>query len=275
MPLPVVKTEFLIRELETDGHRTMQFLCSDQSIYYCKYRISTKKEEIDFLSYEVVCNYLLSCLNIPSPTLALVEIQENSYDPADLKYNGRYVRPGTICVGSKEIPGADLIVGIMETDKKQFNKLANPDDLIRIAAFDLLVDNIDRGRNENYNLLLQSIGSKNQIVPIDHAFAFGGGNGLRSFTPQWPVLIEDRLIQTTFFRSVVRFINPERRLDIAYDCLNLLAHECPHQISNAFADFPAFWEIPPLLEQRMTDFLTDSTRLDEIKESVARQLKAF
>src|SRR5688572_13064453 len=109
MPLPSVQTVYLIKELETDGHRAMKFLCSDGSIYYCKYRVSMKKEEVDFLCYEIVCNYLLKCLGVPCPDLALVEIVDGSFDVKDLKYNSKYVAAGTICLGSKEIPESDLI----------------------------------------------------------------------------------------------------------------------------------------------------------------------
>lgn len=109
----------------------------------------------------------------------------------------------------------------MIADKKQFNNLINPQDLVKIAAFDVFVDNTDRGRNENYNMLLQSVDKKSQIVPIDHAFAFGGVHGLRSFNPRWPLSTEEKLVQTPYFQSVVRFFDAKTRLQIASDCLNL------------------------------------------------------
>lgn len=275
MPLNTVHTVYLIKELETDGHRTMKFLCSDGAIYYCKYRISMKHEEIDFLSYEIVCNKILTAIGVPSPELALVEIKQDSYDPKDLKYNKRYISNGTICLGSREIPESDLVTGIMIADQKQFNTIANPEDLVKVAAFDLLVDNIDRGRNENYNLLLQSIGKKSQIVPIDQAFAFGGQHGLRAFNQLWAVSVSEKLIQTPYFKSVVRFIPTERRLQIAADTLNLARNESAAQIQIAFNDLPAVWGIPDALQNRMINFLIDQQRFNQIKTIVVQQLNSF
>ena len=60
MPLQNVKTVYLIKELETDGHRAMKFLCSDGSIYYCKFRISMKKEEIDAKEQELILQYVVT-----------------------------------------------------------------------------------------------------------------------------------------------------------------------------------------------------------------------
>lgn len=275
MPLPYIKTVYLIKELETDGHRAMKFLCNDGAIYYCKYRISMKKEEIDFLGYEMVCNRLLKSIDVPSPDLAIVEIEQNSYDPKDLTYNKRYVSPGTLCFGSKELPRSDLVTGIMLADQKQFNTILNPEDLIKIAIFDLWVDNTDRGRNENYNLLIQSIDKKNRIVPIDQAFAFGGQHGLRAFNPAWPVSTEQKLIQTSYFQSVVQFVNTEQRLQIAMDTLNLARNECTNQIQIAFADMPAAWEIPSALQQRMINFLISQERHDQISTIATQQLNSF
>ena len=68
--IPTVHTLFLLVEIKTDGHSPMKFLCSDNNYYYCKYRTQFKKEELDCLVYELVCQALLKDLNIPTPEVA-------------------------------------------------------------------------------------------------------------------------------------------------------------------------------------------------------------
>ena len=48
------KTHIFLEEIKTDGHSPMKFLCLDGEIYFCKYRVSPKLEELDCLVYEVI-----------------------------------------------------------------------------------------------------------------------------------------------------------------------------------------------------------------------------
>ena len=68
-----VKASIFLREIPTDGHSPMKFVCSDNNVYYCKYRVNYKSEELDCLIYEVICHNLLKSLGIPTPDIALVE----------------------------------------------------------------------------------------------------------------------------------------------------------------------------------------------------------
>jgi hypothetical protein len=141
-------------------------------MYFVKYRSgkSLDKNEINCLVFEIVCTSLLQQLNVPVPEQALVTINENSYAPGQLVVNKKYIKQGVIAWGSKEIIRADLVKEIEQVKKKtEFNKLLNPNDLIRIAIFDLWVDNADR-HTENYNLLVKMQEGKLKIIAIDHAF---------------------------------------------------------------------------------------------------------
>jgi hypothetical protein len=181
--LEQVDTKILIEELETDGHSPMKFICSDGAVYYVKYRSgkSMDKNEISCLVFEMICTRLLQRLHIPVPDQALVTIDENSYTTGQLITNRKYIKNGVIAWGSKEIVRTDLIKEIEQIQrKKEFNKLSNPEDLIRIAVFDLWVDNADR-HSGNYNLLLNMEDGKLKIIAIDHAFTFGGLKGMNIF----------------------------------------------------------------------------------------------
>lgn len=192
--IPIVRTKYLIEEIKTDGHNPMRFLCSDGEIYFCKYRNQLDKTELDCLVYEIVCHFLLKRLNIPTPDIALAIIEKDSYDINKLKANKKYISPETICFASKEAVNTVLVTGIQDiAGKKHLRKFENIYDLLKIALFDIWVDNQDRGNGskENYNLLLQSIqvfdeftnkkSTKYRWLAFDHAFAFGGLNNLRIF----------------------------------------------------------------------------------------------
>ncbi|GAB4479940.1 MAG: hypothetical protein OHK0057_32790 [Thermoflexibacter sp.] len=95
-----------------------------------------------------------------------------------MKANKRYTKPNIIAFSSKEIPNSHLITDFEVIEKEQdFHKIINPLDLIKIAIFDLWVDNNDRGKalkiwGYNYNLLFAPFLGKQQIFAFDHAFYF-------------------------------------------------------------------------------------------------------
>ncbi len=247
MAINAVHTITLLEEIPTDGHSPMKFLCNDDQVYYCKYRSShsLNKQEIDFLVYEIICHYLLRKLDIPTPEIALVTILKDSFDPTQLHINKKYAKPGVVCFGSKELTGSNLVSGLeLVNTKYEFNKYLNPDDLIRIAFFDLWTANTDRGRNENFNLLTRNHFDGIQINAFDHAFAFHGQRGLRTFNVQWPLETRDNLARTMYFKSIIHYIPEQDRVSIAEKIVNCAAEEIESTIDDAFAQLPEEWAIP-------------------------------
>ena len=98
-----VKASIFLGEISTDGHSPMKFICNDGNVYYCKYRVSHKTEELDCLIYEVICHNLLKFLGIPTPDIALVELLDGTFSSKELTRNKNFAKPGVICFGSKEI----------------------------------------------------------------------------------------------------------------------------------------------------------------------------
>lgn len=264
-----VSSKILIEELDTDGHSPMKFICSDGEIYYVKYRSgkSFKKEEINCLVFEMVCTRLLQRLHIQVPEQALVTISPNSYAPGPLIANRRYTKDGIIAWGSKEIPQTDLVKEIEPVpNKKWFNKFHNPDDLIRIAVFDLWVDNADR-HSGNYNLLLKLVEGKLNIITIDHAFTFGGLKGMNIFNETSTPSSYKKLIKSPYFLSIIKHFNPKERLEIASQFISLLSElDIKNIINELFAQIPAQWIINPMLKERVIDFLKSTQRQSFLKE---------
>lgn len=273
-----VNSVFLIEEMQTDGHSPMKFLCDDDKVYFCKYRSghSLNPKEIDFLAYEIVCHFLLKFLNIPTPEIALVQLNEDSFSPKDLIVNRKYARPGVVCFGSREIPNSNLISGLeLVKTRRDFNQYLNAEDLIRIAYFDLWVANTDRGRDENYNLLAHFYLGKTRIVAFDHAFAFYGQNGIGAFNPRWLQPAHLSLTNTPFFQAQMRFIPKKDRKTIIEKVVDWNVENAKNAIDNAFSAIPASWQVSPKLKDRVLGLLLDRPRLETIKtELLLMTLKA-
>jgi hypothetical protein len=274
--LKQVESKILIKELQTDGHSPMHFICSDGEAYYVKYRSgkSLDKNEINCLVFEMICTRLLRRLQIPVPDQALVTINENSYAPGQLTTNKKYIKSGIIAWGSKEIPQTDLVKEIEQVaNKKGFNKFKNPDDLIRIAIFDLWVDNADR-HSGNYNLLTKMEDGKLKIITIDHAFTFGGLKGMNIFNASTLPDSYKKLSESQYFRSMIKYFNKNERLDIANQFLSLLEElDIENLIDEVFTQIPAQWGINPILKKRVTSFLQSTQRITTLHQICKQTLQ--
>lgn len=269
-------TRILIEELDTDGHSPLKFICSDGAVYYVKYRSgkSFDKYEIHCLLFEMICTRLLQHLEIPVPEQALIEIDGVSYAPGQVKANKRYLRHGVIGWGSREIENTDLVKEIeLIQRRKEFNKLLNPEDLIRIAVFDLWVDNADR-HSENYNLLTKFEDGKLKIITIDHAFTFGGLKGMKIFNSATQPSSFRKLIESQYFKSVVQHFRKNERLQIARQFLSLISElDVENLVNEVFTQIPNQWGIDPSLKKRIIDFLKSRQRLIAIQQICDQQLQ--
>lgn len=275
--LKTVRTQYLFEEIPTDGHSPMKFLCDDGDTYYCKYRTQMKNEELDCLVYELVCHALLENLHIPTPEVALAIVEDKSYDEKKLKSNKRYIRPGSICFASKEIESAGLITGIQQlAGKRNLNDFAQPYDLLKIAMFDLWVDNMDRGRGvaENYNLLMQSYlvteDGKDHIrsrwVAFDHAFCFGGIERIRMFNELMLPVSNGKLIESNYYTGVKLHYQPSMCEQIIENFIPLCLNNIETIVKDVFTQLPSQWQTPMNLAERMFSFLSSPTRLMHVKQ---------
>ncbi|WP_028525769.1 HipA family kinase [Runella limosa] len=270
--MKTTKAIVFIEEIPTDGHSPMKFLCDDGQIYFCKYMLSAKKEELDCLIYEVVCHFLLKSLLLPTPNIAFIELIEGVFYEKDIPRNRKYAKPSVICFGSQEVKNANLVSGLeLVTDAHSLQTLYNPYDLIRIAIFDLWVDNTDRGKNSNYNLLVSPHENKLKIWAFDHAFTFDGLESLRIFNPKFQPSLYNKLFTTSYFLSIVSHLDPELCHEVALKFIENL-EKSVGIIDSIFEQIPQKWQVYPSLKLKIHNFLLDSQRLAIIKELTLKQL---
>lgn len=272
--MQTLKTLTLIEEIGTDGHSPLKFLCEDLEVYYAKFRsgVSLKADEIDCLFYELLCKKLLDALKVPTPDLAIIEIAANSFKKEQLDKHKKFCKPGALYLGAKEIKNVDVVQSISPIQNKRvFNQLHNPYDLVEIALFDLWVNNCDRGRNDNYNLLLQHNNLK--YYAFDHAFCFGGLAHLRMFHAGLPFGTQDKFYSSSYFRKILPFLDKHKAKKIVDNFISLSSDEINQIISQAYDDCPEKWQIPVSIKERVLDFLLEPSRINLVKQTIWRILK--
>lgn len=149
--IPTVNTKILIEEKKTEGHAPMHFLCDDGSQYYVKYLMRINEHR--FLLYEFIGSVLCKHHIIPTPDFAYVLIDGNSYSKKEIPRNRKWLRPGAIAFGSKEIPHSDLFTELfIPKSKTDFNQYINPLDFVKMSMLDLWMLNTDR-KDGRYNFI--------------------------------------------------------------------------------------------------------------------------
>lgn len=279
-----IKSQHFIEELQTDGHHPLKILADDGSVYFCKYMTQMKREEIDCLFYELACHALLVWLGIPSPELAFMEVDPQHLDPNKITFNRKLLRQKTWVLAVKMLPDTELVTGLNHLSKKsQLNKFLDPYLLIKIAFFDLWVDNTDRGVNrdrvENYNLLVHSQIDGNKVrftwVPIDHAFCFGGLPLLRILNHTFMPEPAHKLVESPYFQQYFRLLNRDR-LDSTVDNFLPLSSvsEVGGIISMVYSQLPEDWRIPEHVSVRLVGFLSDTSRVQRARYLIKESLKS-
>ena len=219
----------------------------------------------------MVANHLLSALSIPTPKVALVNIAEGTLDKNKIHFNRR-LRVGNTCFGSQEIKPAQEIQSIQTFSKHDYNRLLNPFDVVKIAMFDLWVDNVDRGRHFgdgiNYNLLLASENKRQRLYAFDNAFIFGGVNEIGIFNSLSTVDGHDKLVRSPFYKAIVQHISVDDIRIIVDNLIPLLSVSYLELINKVLAQLPEDWGLTRDLNTRMDSFLTNRERIIRIKNTI-------
>lgn len=272
-----IETIITLKEIKTDGHAPVLFHCSDGHNYFCKYRITPRLQEINFLAFEIIASILLKNLNIPTPEIALVKIMPDTLDRKKIRVNSR-MQEGIIVFGSRQVLPSILITDFnIIHSKSQFKKIINPEDIIRIALFDLWIKNRDRGRDfgtgYNYNLLLGIENKKQQIIAIDHAFILGGSQIIGDFYPNLSPEIGGNLYQTPFFNQIIKHIDRREYISITNNFVTLLNQDYTRLIENTLKQLPKSWELLKDLGTRMNQLLAYVDRTERLAEHILKAKK--
>ena len=278
MDLLTVNTELLLEEIKTDGHAPLKFICDTGDIYYCKYLKTMNRAELNCLAYEVVANYLLNNVKIPTPEIALVKVAGGTLNNEIIIYNRR-LKTGNVCFGSRNVKYSTELQSLeQDIKKKDFNNIVNPQDIIKIACFDLWVLNADRGKftdkgEINYNLLLAPHEKRQKIIAFDHSFIFGGIQNIGTFNPRLGVSSRNMLLSTPYYQNIVRYLGEEKIRSILEEFLSLLPDFDQACLVKLIRKLEHYWDLSLNLDKRIIALLTDKRHLKACRELMFDSIK--
>jgi len=250
----------IIKELPTEGHSPLLVLGNDFNMYVAK---NDKGKEPAFsLINELFAAYCLKKWQIVTPEFAIINIaKELIANQHNLSINHREHYYNTPCFGSKFIESAiDINALLVGNSKKAFNKLLNPLDVFHITLFDTWVENDDR-KPTNYNLILEPLESKFNIVPIDNAFIFSTLNYESLNSNYVGVSANDHLLVSELGYLIKKyttintnFISKER--EYFYICIE----RCKQDFDNFIDEVRSYYTITDDLINNLKGFLFNDER---------------
>lgn len=212
----------------------MLVLCDDFQNYVCKHSRHSSK-----LVNEIVGSFFADCWDLPTPEICLINV-EKDHVPKNLQ-GVNFNKP---CFGSKYIESSkeiDATTLSMFDDPSFRRKIANRNDFLMIALFDIWLSNEDRNHN-NSNLLMDfSANSQIYFTVFDHDSIFNS-NALHRGVYQindFDSLIYTELANKLFTRgqSLVNVV--DNLVKKFYICVNL----CENNIDALMALIPVQWGI--------------------------------
>lgn len=254
-----------VKERVDSQSRPYIALGEDLDVYYCKFAIGNC-DEMD-LYHEHICKKMGDLLGIPIPDACLMTIDPEPFVEAFAELN-----TPLLGFGSKEIWPNRILAAKTDflKNKHDFNRIPNPEELIKIGIFDLHFKNMDRS-DANFNLI-QSTGNKDasKIYAIDHVQCFGGNAAKHKLQPVEEESIGANILRTDYGKAVCKYLGEEelnRILTEYFTTFNKEKKEFPAILNSA----PAEWNIHKDTKLQLGNFVLDEQR----NESVIEAMKTY
>ncbi|SFC61833.1 hypothetical protein SAMN05421780_107125 [Flexibacter flexilis DSM 6793] len=259
--IPLVKTVLLDTELPTDGHKPLRFWCDDGRFYFCK---PLGRHRPEALFYELVCAALLEALELRVPPSAFVQIQTGSFEKKHFLKNKT-----EISIGFQEIAPAETVSQHISYIKNLNGNFRRPHSLLKIALFDLWVNNTNRTQS-NYNLLVEETEFGKDWVAINHESCFGGTNGFLDL--ETPVSPTNKLISSAYFTQYKRQLRKAEACNVIEHFFSFDTKLIENEVNAIFEALPESWQIAADLPKNILDLLLCQERNESIKTLMLQTL---
>jgi hypothetical protein len=230
------QTKIILSQYDTEGHSPLKVIADDLNPYVLKF----PKNANDHVAIvkEFLCHYLLKCWSIPTPAICGLSIPGEvlSESPIITNREKRLIGNG-IWFGSQLIPDAvELMDFIAAHNVASQKRILNSADILKIALFDIWIENEDR-RPTNNNILLSPAKKCFILNPIDHAFTFSTLNFSELTYSTVNFSDNDSILYTPLAKSVIDKTQINREFyskseEIFYLCIDLTLAEFPKIINN-------------------------------------------
>lgn len=209
-------------------------LCNDYQNYVCKHSAHSSK-----LINEIVGSFFARCWELRTPEICLINVQQD-HIPRHLQ-GINFKKP---CFGSKYIASSTVINAStlpMFDDPVFKRKLANKEDFLMIALFDIWLSNEDRNHN-NSNLMLDVTNpGKIYFTIFDHDSIFNSNSLHRGVFQinDFDSLIYSELANKLFSKSPALVNVVDNLVEKFYLCVQF----CKENIDDLLNLIPSEWNI--------------------------------
>lgn len=238
------------------GEMPLLVHCNDLEYYVCKYNKTGGASNLLFREY--VAASFLKLWQLQAPDFALVTLQPH-HNPTSI-FN---IKNNIPCFGSlhnREYREIDAFISEATPTQKQ--RIANKNDLLKIALFDYWVSNEDRNFN-NYNIMLKMENDQYHFVPIDNGAVFHTGNQDKI---NYPLSEDESLISSPLMFNVFKsraFFNAQLTEAIRENYY-LCVQSCKNSLQKIIDDAPPQWQIDKTVEyNNLVKFLFSNDWIEE------------
>jgi hypothetical protein len=200
--LKYVEAISFIREIPTEGHNPLLIIANDYNAYYIK-NTKDRLPAFDIIN-EFLCSYLLRLWEINTPPISAVKLDPVIFQKEmNHHHQARYYK-NNIAFGSMEMPDVHEMNSFSEiSSASDFKKYKRPIDLIKIALFDIWVENTDR-KPSNPNILFRYVNDKISTYAIDHAFTFDAMSYEDLFVKGVSMSFNENLLQHNAVKEIIK-----------------------------------------------------------------------
>lgn len=252
-------------------------MCDDGELYICKTTFIAHPPLGDLIN-EILCNYLLQAWGLETAEPCMIKIPQVVYDS--------FIESGNTCdnryknfdFDNKLFFGVKYLPNITEfekyntslNDKREYNKFADPIDLIRIGVFDLWIGNKDR-RPNNPNILISiDDAEKFTFIPIDHTQVFGYQDNYKAIrTPIMEVEKGSCILSTPISKSILNFAGSKILPNLDKDLLERIKNSI-NELDFIFEQIPAGFGLSKKGKEKVKEILSNENRNIEISKSFLR-----
>ena len=277
-PLDRKRVTGLIDEIPTTGHSPLKVFADDGNTYFLK-NIQGKLPAYELAS-EIICYYLLNLWKIPTPQLTILQVNTQDFKDDLKRFTNRhkltyYEVPsvGSLALASPVFELNSLTEPTYDLD---IQNLANPDDLWKIAIFDIWVENDDR-KPSNPNLLLQITQKGTKIYALDHAFTFLTLD-YKHLKPEWGISqgFNDNILETDLAKELykIKAKDEQFRKEVQQFFTDNVVN-CKNYMDEILKNIPLEFGLDVEDHQSITNFLFDENRRQQVEDYFFEHLDEY
>ncbi|MDA3854600.1 MAG: hypothetical protein PF444_10240 [Bacteroidales bacterium] len=254
----------IIQRYTTEGHSPYLVIDSELDQYVLK--TPNNRNDKESLIKEFLCAILLYYWEIDMPQSAILEVNKGLKFDDDKDLSNDFTL-SDVFYGSKHIKNSiDLSKIFSSEGKVSLNKISNREALLKIALFDIWIENEDR-RPSNNNLLLCPSGGNFILNPIDHAFTFSSLS-FDIINPDYVAFSDnDSILHTSLGEGVIGELKKNRTWEVDIkEYFYLCIENVKANIEYIYNSIPSELGMTQSYRTNLSEFLFNKRRNQEVFE---------